>query len=116
MSIDFYLVEDVIDFAVLIENKGCPLNAHELPAIQSLLLPHTIGLEHFLAFITQQRKIEVIFFGKFFVGFNGIAAHSNDLSSKVMNPIAKGTGLFGASWCVILRIKVQHDFFPFVIG
>ena len=61
MTFCFYGVPDLLDFAVGADEKGAASDAFEHPAHEFFRAPGTVGFEHFVGRVAEQRKVKFLF-------------------------------------------------------
>jgi NAD(P)-dependent dehydrogenase (short-subunit alcohol dehydrogenase family) len=118
MLVDFDLREDMRHLPSLIDNEGCPFNAHILFPVHGLLFPHAIVLDDFLVGVRQKLKVQVELVLELLVRVDRIGTDSQYHSTLFLDRVDAVTevaGLLGTPWRIVLWIEVQNDFLAFQI-
>lgn len=93
VAVHFDLLEDIVEFALFIDNERRALDAHEFPAVQRFFFPHAVGLQHGFLFIAEQGEIEIELFHKLLVRVHGISAdpqHHGAAGVNFIQAVTKG--------------------------
>src|SRR5574342_369179 len=105
-----YFFENVADVSACVDQIGCPKDAIIFSAHHFLWSPRFIHVAYDMAYISQQRKWQLIFLFEFDMRRNRIRAYSQDLNPGCLIRgiiIPEIASLFGTAWRIIRRIKVK---------
>src|SRR5262245_25698729 len=112
MLFGLYLVEDLFDLSLFINQKSHAVIAHVLSAQKLLLTIGTIGFRNRLVGIRQKTEGQVVLGREFSVGSFAIERYSQDLNAAPLEfskCIAKLTCFPGATRRVVFGIEIEHD-------
>ena len=111
MALGLNLGEDLHDFAVRPDQKGCALDAHDFLAVHVLFFEHPKLIADNLVYISEQRIRQVVFFFELLLRFGSVtrnAEHYRSCFLQTQKLITETAGLDGASWRVSFGVKEKN--------
>ena len=84
MAFGFYWVPDIFDFAVGTDQKTAADNSLEQAAHEFLPAPRTVGFDHLMRGIAEQREIELPLVAKFLQGLHRVGAGTEDGDAELV--------------------------------
>ena len=112
MAFCFDVVPDVFELAICADEECAANNAEKRPAEEFLHAARAVGFDRFQIWITEKVEIEFLLGFEAGLGFDGVAAHSQDDDVELVELlfcVAK-LGRFNRSTRSIgLRIEEKHD-------
>src|ERR1700684_1788403 len=114
VALGFYIVEDVFDFAIGSDHKGCPGDAFYFLAVHIFLFDYAKQVRDFLVWIGQQRERKAELVLKLLLRGRGVLRNSKQNSTGSFDggvAVAKAAGFFGAARRIRLGVKIKDDGF-----
>ena len=111
VAFDFDLVPRITDFALGINNKRGPFNAHEFLAIHAFFLPHTVIFAGGAILVRGENEVQVMFGFEFIMAIRTVFGNANDLcgnGAKIWFCITEFAGFCRAARCHVLGIEIDH--------
>src|SRR5688500_14514435 len=119
MAGNLHVIPALDDLAVGSDQIRRPRDAHELAAVQRLLLPDAVLLGNRVVRVREQREREAVLGGELRLALLVEDADAEDhrLAAFVGRQLRlEVTRLLGAAWGVILRIEIENDRPSEVVG
>ena len=110
--------EDLLDDALLINNKGSANGAHGLLAIHILLTPGAHRLQELVVDVSNQGERQLMLLLELHMRGGRVLAHANHLIALALQLIlmvAQTASLSGAPARIVLRIEIQHQLTALII-
>lgn len=115
----FDLWPDFGDSSVRTDQQCHAVHAHVFLPEHRLLPPHTIGLEHGVAFVGAERDVEVMFGSEPIEGPDRVGGNTEHAGTGLFErrpKLRKIDGLLGAAGGIGLRIEIEDKLAPLEIG
>ena len=115
----FDLWPDFGDSPVRADQERHAVHAHVFLSKHGFLPPHTIGLEHGVAFVGAERDIEIMLGSEPIEGSDRVCGNAEDAGSGLFeggSELRKLDGLLGAAGGVGLRIEIEDELASLEIG
>ena len=110
MRFRLYLFPNLLDDALVVDQKGRPRNTHVLFPVHGLLDPDADRLAECLVLVRQEREIQRELVGEFGVALDAVWADTKDLNPfEFRQRVAELTGLNGAATGIVLGIEIDHE-------
>src|SRR5579872_7155886 len=119
MSVHLHVVPTSGHLALRVDEVRRANDAHERPSVHRLLLPDPVLLGGGVILVGEQRKGEVVLLSEGSLARLVQDADAEDrrlAGLKLWQVVAEGAGLFGATGSVVLRIEIQYEWTPGVVG
>ena len=112
---DIYLVKDLSDLAVFVDQKSLAVRAHVRFSVHALFSPDAVFFDDILVCIGNERIWQIKFRDEFLVRLFVVdrdAYDGNVFLVKFVARITERTRFFGSARCVVFWIEPKHDAFP----
>src|SRR5437588_1076318 len=112
---DVYFVEDLLDFAPLVNEEGLAADAHVLLARELLLAVDAVGICHRMVGVCEEREGEFVLVCELTVRALVVERDAEDFypaPPELSERVAETASLLRASRRVVLRVEVEHDLLP----
>lgn len=117
MRFGFDFLERAQDGSVFADDVCAALNPGEFLAKHLFLDEDVVEVGDLFVFVCEQHEWQAVFDFEFHVDFFAVGADADDrcffLDRVVVVP--ERAGFFRASWSVIFRVEVEHDFLASVV-
>ena len=71
-----HLLENAEDFLIGADGKGCALGSHVCSTEHPLFAPDTVGIDHFVIFVADQRERQTMLLDETLMAFNAADVYS----------------------------------------
>lgn len=118
MIFGIYFGDNLLNDTVFINNKCSAHRAHIRSAIHGFFGPYSVGFYEMVLGIGQQRKREMILFGKFLMGFFAVDAHAQygiAFGKHGVVAVAQATRLSRTAGGIIFGVEIEDNFFALKI-
>lgn len=106
------LLHDVLEFAILADDKADAVDAHVLPPHELLETPDPVLFRNAVVLVGQKVKVELLLFPELAEATDRVRADAKHYGiglAELRSTVPHATGLHGAAWRHRLGIKVNNN-------
>src|SRR5688572_1993771 len=117
--LNIYLIKDLRDLSILIDQKRFSSGAHVRLSVHTFLAPDTVALDYRFIGVGKQVELKAVLRAELLMSFlivNGDAEQLDILFVEFVVRITERTCFLGSARCVVFRIKEQDDALALEVG